>query len=107
LLDAYLRRDRTLACSVNELGAVTAGSVVPRASVCGRLGCRRQADPSGSHGPDDRRTRKVRQREHVVRAAEAGVQRSGEWLDNARRLHQTVGHRHHVSAAAIQAILLP
>ena len=106
-LDAYLRHYRSLAAQVNDLGWVTTGSIVQRFTVCGRTGCRCQADPPRPHGPYYQLTRKVAGKTTTLRISEADAKRYSDWLANGRRLHQIVNDMHHVSAQAIQAILRP
>lgn len=106
-LEPYLRRYRDLAAQVAELGWVAIGSVVQRYTVCGRPGCRCQADPPQPHGPYYQFTRKVAGKTITRRLSPQDAERYTQWVANDHRLRQLVADMEQVSAEAIELILHP
>lgn len=105
-LEAYEEEYRALAARLATVGFVSPGSLVSRTTVCGKPGCRCQADPPQRHGPYFQWSRAVSGRtvSRRLNAAEAALYR--EWIDNRRVLEVTIAEMYAVSATAGDLLLI-
>ncbi len=108
-LERYEAQLRRLAAELRSeaglLGWVASGSLVRRSTVCGKAGCRCQADPPQLHGPYWQWTKKVAGKTVTRRLSDEQARLFQEWLGNRRRLQRTLTAMEAVSDRAT-AILL-
>jgi hypothetical protein len=101
----YERRYRALARRLSDIGSIGEGSLVRRATSCGKPTCRCQADPPRLHGPYWQWTRKVASRTQGRRLTDAEADLYREWIANARRLEAIVAEMREVSHQAGDLLL--
>jgi len=104
-LERYEDRYRALAAELAGIGFLSAGSVVERTTVCGKPGCRCQADPPQRHGPYFQWSRAVAGKTISRRLSEEEAALYREWIDNRRRLQTILAEMHEVAAAAGEILL--
>jgi len=78
------------------------GTVLSRRMVCGKAGCRCQADPPALHGPYYQWTRKVRGKTVTVRVTADQARLLRGWIAAGRRLDALVAKLERLSAARIR-----
>lgn len=98
-------RYRDLAKRLSDIGFIGEGSLVSRATSCGKLGCRCRHDPARLHGPYWQWTRKVAGKTQSRRLTDAEADLYREWITNARRLEAIVAEMREVSRQAGDLLL--
>ena len=104
-LQACQARYAALRAQLGELGFISRGSLLQRSTVCGKPGCRCQADPPQRHGPYWQWTRKLKGRTVTRQLREREATLYAEWIANARRLDAIVAEMLEVSSQAAALIL--
>jgi hypothetical protein len=104
-LERYERKYRALAGQLSTLGFISPGSLVERATSCGKPGCRCMADPPRRHGPYYQWSRAVAGKTVTRRlsASEAVLYR--EWVANWREMKRIITEMEQVSAAAGEILM--
>ena len=89
--NARQRRARAaITAELAQIGYALPGSLVSRATACGKTGCRCQADPPVLHGPYPTWTRTVHGKTVTRTISQDQQARYQDWFDNARKLRRLV-----------------
>lgn len=91
---------RALASELTTVGFISPGSLVSRTTLCGKPGCRCQANPPQRHGPYFQWSRAVSGRTVSRRLSEEEAALYREWIDNRRRLEAILAEMYDLSATA-------
>lgn len=96
-----LRRLATrLSSEAGRIRFTASGSLVRRSTVCGKPGCRCQADPPRRHGPYWQWTKKVAGKTVTLRLSDAEARLFRKWLGDRQRLQATLAAMEEVSDKA-------
>ncbi|MGH3206517.1 MAG: DUF6788 family protein [Trebonia sp.] len=87
---------------IAETGYALPGSIVTRATACGKLGCRCQADPPRLHGPYTSWLLRSAGRPVTRKLTPDQAQRYRPWFDNARRLRELITELENLSLQAFE-----
>ena len=79
---------------------LASGSLVRRYTVCGKAGCRCQAQPPQRHGPYWQWTKKVAGKTVTRRLSDEEARMFGTWLGDRQRLQATLAAMEEVSDKA-------
>jgi hypothetical protein len=83
---AERRAQAAIARRLGEAGFALPGSLVERATRCGKPNCSCKGDPPRLHGPYHQWTRKVDGQTLTINLTEEQIDRYGPWLSEAQRL---------------------
>lgn len=86
----HTARVREILAELAAIGYTLPGSIVTRATACGKPGCRCQADPPRLHGPYLSWIRKTGGKPATRKLTPEQEQRYRPWIDNNHRLQQLV-----------------
>jgi uncharacterized protein DUF6788 len=95
-------RIRQILQEIGQIGYALPGSVVIRATACGKPACRCKADPPQLHGPYVSWIRRSDGKPITRKLTPEQEQRYRPWFDNARRLRQLVGELESLSLEAFE-----
>lgn len=89
-MDARQHRDRIqeILAEIDAIGYALPGSIVTRATACGKPGCRCKADPPELHGPYTSWLRRDGGRPVTRALTPAQEERYRPWFDNDSRLRE-------------------
>jgi len=104
-LETYEAKYRAFAGQVAEIGFVSPGSLVARATSCGKPGCRCQANPPQRHGPYFQWSRAVNGKTVSRRLNPAQADLYRTWIANRKRLEEIVTEMEKLSARAGEILL--
>lgn len=104
-LTRYEQRYRELAGQLGRIGLISPGSLTRRYTLCGKPGCRCQADPPEPHGPYWQWTRKVAGKTVTRRLTGAEARLYAEWIANERKLRKSIAQMEQISRRAIEILL--
>ncbi len=97
------RRAQTrIAAALAEIGFALPGSLVRRATACGKAGCHCQDNPPVLHGPYLTWTRTAGGKTVTRKISEDQRARYQAWFDNARKLRQLVTELETLSLRAFE-----
>ncbi len=104
--EAQLRRlAAQLSSEAGLISWVASGSLVRRSTVCGKPGCRCQADPPKLHGPYWQWTKKVNGKTVTRRLTAEQARLFQQWLGHRKRLQATLTAMEAVSDHAAALLL--
>ena len=104
-LETYEHRYQALTAKLTDIGFISPGSLVVRATSCGKQGCRCQADPPRRHGPYHQWSRAVAGKTVSRRLTEPEADLYRQWIANRRHLEQIVTEMEKISASAGDILL--
>jgi Family of unknown function (DUF6788) len=95
-------RVREILREIGEIGYALPGSVVIRATACGKPACRCKADPPQLHGPYVSWIRKSDGKPITRKLTPGQEQHYRPWFDNARRLRELINELENLSLEAFE-----
>ena len=99
--EAQMRRlAQRLSTEAGLVRWVASGSLVRRSTVCGKPGCRCQAEPPRPHGPYWQWTKKVAGKTVTRRLSDAEARLFQKWVGDRQRLRATLAAMEDVSDKA-------
>ena len=95
-------RVRAILREIGEIGYALPGSLVTRATACGKPACRCKADPPELHGPYVSWIRRSDGKPVTRKLTAEQEQRYRPWFDNARRLRELLTELEKLSLEAFE-----
>jgi hypothetical protein len=104
-LEHYEAQYRSLIGELDGLGFISPGSLISRATSCGKPGCRCQGDPPRRHGPYFQWSRLQNGKTVSRRLNEDEAHLYRQWIANRRRMEAVIARMEEVSANAGEILL--